>query len=55
MKHILAALILVLAGCQTVVETEQAEEPVVAANEQPEWRLVIHGGSGIILRENMTA
>lgn len=42
----LAALI-VLPACAT----QQTEAPVAA---EPEWRLVIHGGAGVILRENMS-
>ena len=42
----------VLAACQTPAEV--AAEPV-AGSEQVEWRLVIHGGAGVILRENLSA
>ncbi|MEH6810615.1 MAG: isoaspartyl peptidase/L-asparaginase [Hyphomonas oceanitis] len=44
---ILAGAGLFLAACATPVEPE----PVAA----PEWHLAIHGGAGVILRENMTA
>ena len=37
---------LCLAACSSIAETEMPE--------RAEWRLVIHGGAGVILRENMT-
>ena len=37
---------LCLAACSTIAETPMPE--------RTEWRLVIHGGAGVILRENMT-
>lgn len=55
LRFVLAAVTLTIAACQGPVQ-ETAEEVVpVSVAEQPEWRLVIHGGAGVILRENMTA
>ena len=51
----LAALTVVVTACQIPAGTFTEEAMPVTADEQPEWRLVIHGGAGIILRENMTA
>lgn len=51
----LAALTVVVAACQTPAGTFTEDTMPVAADEQPAWRLVIHGGAGIILRENMSA
>lgn len=45
---LLAALAAALLSACT---TTEAEAPMTAV---PEWRLVIHGGAGVILRENMT-
>lgn len=51
----LAALTFAVTACQTPAEFHT--EAAMSANgpEQIEWRLVIHGGAGIILRENMSA
>lgn len=43
-----------LAACQTPYQSAAEEGIAVPATDQPEWRLVIHGGAGVILRENMT-
>ena len=51
----LAAAALVLAACQGPVQETAEEVSPVSGPEQPEWRLVIHGGAGVILRENLTA
>ena len=55
LRRSLAALVLFLAGCTTPLVDSENEMDVRVSAEQPEWRLVIHGGAGIILRENMTA
>ena len=53
-RFVLALAIALTAACQQEsAETLQEASPV-SGPEQPEWRLVIHGGAGIILRENMT-
>ncbi|MEM7329531.1 MAG: isoaspartyl peptidase/L-asparaginase [Pseudomonadota bacterium] len=44
----------VLVACQTPIETAAEEAPEMPQSDQVEWRLVIHGGAGVILRENMT-
>ncbi len=49
-----AALVIVLAGCTSSLAEPAEEADVTVEAEQPEWRLVIHGGAGVILRENMT-
>ena len=38
-----------VAGCSAPIEEAST------APQAPEWRLVIHGGAGVILRENLTA
>ena len=50
LKRIIGLTILVgIVGCSAPVE--QVSEP----QERPEWRLVIHGGAGVILRENLSS
>ncbi len=51
----LAALTVAVAACQTPAGILTEEALPVSTVEQVEWRLVIHGGAGIILRENMSA
>lgn len=48
------AATLLVAACQLPAQTVAEEAASVSAPEQPDWRLVIHGGAGVILRENMT-
>lgn len=48
-----AALIFVIAACQAPEKIYA--EAAMPETETVEWRLVIHGGAGIILRENMSA
>ena len=55
LRRSLTALIIVLAGCTTSLAETVEEGSVAVTAEPPEWRLVIHGGAGVILRENMTA
>lgn len=43
----LIALMSLSTACSTL-------EPAETAPERPEWRLAIHGGAGVILRENLT-
>ena len=50
LRPVLVALTLALTACQTPA-TVNAEEADVT--ETVEWRLVIHGGAGVIVRENM--
>ncbi|MEM7459366.1 MAG: isoaspartyl peptidase/L-asparaginase [Pseudomonadota bacterium] len=54
LRPVLVALTLALTACQTPA-TVTAEEADVTETDTVEWRLVIHGGAGVILRENMTA
>ena len=54
LRPVLVALTLALTACQTPA-TVNAEEADVVETETVEWRLVIHGGAGVILRENLTA
>jgi beta-aspartyl-peptidase (threonine type) len=57
MRVIIGALAVLLTACAgPSTETEQAlaTPEVVEAVEQPEWRLVIHGGAGVITRERLT-
>lgn len=49
-----AALMLAVAACQAPEETNTEAAVPEVETEQVEWRLVIHGGAGIILRENMS-
>ena len=44
-----------IAACQTPIQSSAEEASSVSETERPEWRLVIHGGAGVILRENLTA
>lgn len=53
-RRSLAALVIAVAGCTTPFAGPAEEVAVPIENERPEWRLVIHGGAGVILRENMT-
>ncbi|MEL7104002.1 MAG: isoaspartyl peptidase/L-asparaginase, partial [Pseudomonadota bacterium] len=53
LRPVLVALTLALTACQTPA-TVNAEEADVADTDTIEWRLVIHGGAGVILRENLT-
>ncbi len=54
LKRSLAALVIAIAGC-TTSQAEPAEEADMSVEtDRPEWRLVIHGGAGVILRENLT-
>ncbi len=50
----LALSMVLIAGCQASSVIAQEGNAVSSESEQPEWRLVIHGGAGVILRENMT-
>jgi len=50
----LVALVIVGAGCTTAVPGPAEEVLMSVEAERPKWRLVIHGGAGVILRENMT-
>lgn len=45
----------IVAACQGAVITTAQETQTMSKSDQAEWRLVIHGGAGVILRENMTA
>ena len=50
-----AIIALVLSACQAAAPEPVEEAALDETIEQPEWRLVIHGGAGVILRENMSA
>lgn len=50
----LVALVIIGAGCTTAAPGPAEEVVMSVEAERPEWRLVIHGGAGVILRENMT-
>jgi beta-aspartyl-peptidase (threonine type) len=54
LRRSLAALAIALAGCTTSLAETAQEADVTAEVERPDWRLVIHGGAGVIVRENMT-
>lgn len=50
LKHVIGlTAFAAIAGCSAPAETRA--EP----SESPEWRLVIHGGAGVILRENLSS
>ncbi|MEL7111912.1 MAG: isoaspartyl peptidase/L-asparaginase [Pseudomonadota bacterium] len=55
LRTVLTVAVMALAACQGPVESNAEEVLPVSAPEQPKWRLVIHGGAGVILRENLTA
>ncbi|MEL6414549.1 MAG: isoaspartyl peptidase/L-asparaginase [Pseudomonadota bacterium] len=54
-RTVLVAASVLIAACQGPVQETAEEVSPVSGEDQPEWRLVIHGGAGVILRENMTA
>lgn len=47
------ALMIAACGSETAPAQETAPEPA-EAEAGPEWRIVIHGGAGVILRENLS-
>lgn len=51
----IAAMGLAMAACAPAPTETQADAPSANESERPEWRLVIHGGAGVILRENLSA
>ena len=53
-RFVLALAIALTAACQQDSAEMIQEVTPVSGPEQPEWRLVIHGGAGVILRENLT-
>jgi beta-aspartyl-peptidase (threonine type) len=53
-RFVLALAIVLTAACQQESAETLQEAAPVSGPDQREWRLVIHGGAGIILRENMT-
>ncbi|MEL6857905.1 MAG: isoaspartyl peptidase/L-asparaginase [Pseudomonadota bacterium] len=56
MKHFTLSLaVAALAACQSLSPSVAEEAPAMSETQTPEWRLVIHGGAGVIVRENMTA
>ncbi|MCR9271226.1 MAG: isoaspartyl peptidase/L-asparaginase [Hyphomonadaceae bacterium] len=55
LRSVIALAALALAACAGPAQETAEEVSPVSAPEQVEWRLVIHGGAGVILRENMTA
>lgn len=55
LRFVLVAVTLTIAACQGPVQETAEDVAPVPAPEQPDWRLVIHGGAGVILCENMTA
>jgi len=54
LRSVFAAAALIVAACQTPVTSFAEEVDAMSEPDRPEWRLVIHGGAGVILRENMT-
>ena len=54
-RTVLVAASVSIAACQGPVQETVEEVVPVSGEDQPEWRLVVHGGAGVILRENMTA
>lgn len=54
-RTVLVAASVLIAACQGPVQETAEEVSQVSGEDQPEWRLVIHGGAGVILRENMSA
>ena len=54
-RSVLIAAALTLAAYQSAAQDPVEETVPMTAPEQVEWRLVIHGGAGVILRENLTA
>ncbi|MEQ8559719.1 MAG: isoaspartyl peptidase/L-asparaginase [Henriciella sp.] len=54
MTRILAGLFLALIISACGKETIAQPDTPMADAEQPDWRIVIHGGAGVILRENLS-
>ena len=60
MRFLLSLGLLALAACTQAPETISDDETQMEtatmseAATRPQWRLVIHGGAGVILRENLT-
>jgi len=54
LRSVFAAAAFIVAACQTPVTSFAEEVDAMSEPDRPEWRLVIHGGAGVILRENMT-
>jgi len=54
LRRSLAALVIALAGCAPSLADPAEEADMATEADRPEWRLVIHGGAGVILRENLT-
>jgi beta-aspartyl-peptidase (threonine type) len=55
LRSVFAAVAFVAAACQTPISSVAEEAETVPETDRPAWRLVIHGGAGVILRENLTA
>lgn len=54
LRRSLAALVIALAGCATSLADPVEPADTATETDRPDWRLVIHGGAGVILRENLT-
>jgi len=59
MRLIITVLVSMLMGCsapsqQQTTSKQGQDAQSLEVVERPEWRLIIHGGAGVILRENLT-
>ena len=55
LRSVMIAAALTLTACHSAAQDPVEETAAMTASDQVEWRLVIHGGAGVILRENLTA
>ena len=53
-RFALSLALMTLAACQSLNPSSAEEGAAQPDAQSPEWRLVIHGGAGVILRENLT-
>lgn len=53
-RFALSLALMTLAACQSLNPSIAEESAAQPETQSPEWRLVIHGGAGVILRENLT-
>ena len=56
MRILIGTLLALAVACAAPSEETGSEQttPTPTQTDRPEWRLVIHGGAGVILRENLS-
>lgn len=55
LRTVLIATLVTIGACAAPTQDSEEAAASVPGEVAPEWRLVIHGGAGVILRENMSA